>query len=52
MSKRGIHSALSTNCMSEVFGLKCAHSGSVTRKPASAPTSAIQRASAASRSRP
>src|SRR5512140_611998 len=52
MSKRGIQSAYSTNCMLAVAGLKCSHSGNVTRNPASEPASAIQRAGAASRSRP
>src|SRR5687768_2019458 len=51
-SKRGIHSARSTNCMPEAASSKWRNSGSVTTKPASAPASAIQRAAAASRSRP
>ena len=52
MSKRGIHSCRSTNCIAEVAMSKCRNSGSVTTKPASAPASATQRAAAASLSRP
>src|SRR4030042_1801823 len=52
MSKRGIHSLRSTNCMFGVALSKSSQSGSVTMKPASAPARAIQRAAAASRSRP
>ena len=52
MSKRGIQSAISTNCIADVVVSKLAHSGIVTRKPASAPANAIQRAKLASRSRP
>ena len=51
MSKRGIQSANSTNCIADVVVSKCRYSGTVTRKPATAPTSAIQRAKPASRSR-
>src|SRR5574340_20666 len=51
MSKRGIHDAISTNCIAEVELSKPTHSGMVTRKPATAQASATQRASAASRSR-
>src|SRR5689334_3614384 len=52
MSKRGIQSANSTNCIADVERSKCRYSGIVTRKPARAPISAIQRAKLASRSRP
>src|SRR5512136_1063450 len=52
MSYRGIQSKRSTNCMSLVDGSKWIHSGSVTSSPTNAPTSAIHRATAASRSRP
>ena len=52
MSKRGIQSASSTNCIFAVLVSKCSHSGSVTSNPASAPNSAIHRAAPASRSRP
>jgi hypothetical protein len=50
-SKRGIHSPRSTNCSAEVVVSKWKNSGSVTTNPASAPTSAIQRARDASLSR-
>src|SRR5690348_9967718 len=49
MSKRGIHSARSTNCISVLAMSKCIHSGTVTRKPAMVPIRAIQRAERASR---
>src|SRR5829696_2914803 len=52
MSKRGIHSTRSTNCIAEVATSNCAYSGTVTRKAAIAPIRAIQRAAPASRSRP
>src|SRR6478735_8591595 len=52
MSKRGIHSTNSTNCIADVVRSKLVKSGIVTRNPAIAPASAIQRANAASRSRP
>src|SRR6188508_3834590 len=52
MSKRGIHSLRSTNCICDVPVSKCSQSGSVTARPAIAPARAIQRAAAASRSRP
>src|SRR5574337_706315 len=51
MSKRGIHDAISTNCIADVESSKPTHSGIVTRNPAIAPASATQRANAASRSR-
>ena len=50
MSKRGIHSLSSTNCMALVVTSNWVYSGIVTRKPASAPASAIQRAGVAARS--
>ncbi len=52
MSKYGIHSLRSTNCIADVDRSKWVYSGMVTRKPASAPTSAVQRAFIASRSPP
>ena len=50
MSKRGTHSACSTNCIAAVDVSKPSHSGMVTAKPAIAPMSAMKRACAASRS--
>src|SRR5512143_783749 len=52
MSKRGIQSAYSTNCIAAVRVSKWTHSGTVTRNPAIEPSSAIQRAGAGLRSRP
>ena len=52
MPKRGIQSVSSTNCMALVVVSNCVYSGIVTRKPATAPTSAIQRTGPGSRSRP
>src|SRR5258706_10080322 len=50
--KRGIHSWRSTNCMAGVARLKPVYRGIVTRKPSSAPASAILRCNGARSSPP
>src|SRR5689334_15142006 len=52
MLKRAIQSVFSTNCIAEVAVSKWPYSGSVTRKLAMAPISAIQRTMRAWSSRP
>src|SRR5256885_138929 len=52
MLKRSIHSAFSTNCIAAVLLSNCWISGSVTARPARAPTRASQRTALTWSSRP